>query len=336
MPQLYKDNHYVPQLYLKRWSVDERILTYSLLVAHHNVPLWKPHSPKWIAFHQHLYTGIVDGQESDELERWLCREFEDPAQEPLSRATGDDRLDPDDWHKLVRFAFAQDVRTPAYLRKFIQRQKESLPALLDSAVQKSAEKLMNGEIPKNEEEKIENNRIPLKVSVEASDDDESGVLRAETLIGRSLWHWAIRQALTNTIAKVPNNGWTIRKPAQGYTWPTSDNPLIKLSYRDELNYNFGGGWDVPRGDVFLPLSPTHLLHRCGGVRPPIRGDRLDVATTEKIIRIIVEHADRYVFAHQEFNVESIRKRIVDGRLVKEEQAAWKNWHLDQAQAEQGY
>ena len=336
MPQLHRDNHYVPQLYLKQWAVDEQICTHSLLVAHDNVRPWKSHSPKSIAFHQHLYTSVVNGQESDELERWLGSEFEAPAEDPISRATRDGRLSPDDWHKLVRFALAQDVRTPAWLRKFVKRQNELLPNLLDNVVKTAAEKLINGEISDRSEEKSENRRIPLRVSVEPSDDQEYGVLRAETLIGRSLWHWAIRQTLTNTIAKVPMNGWTIRKPARGYTWPTSDNPLIRLNYRDELDYNFGGGWKVPNGDVLLPLSPTHLLHRCGGVRPPARGHRLDVDTTEKIIRIIVEHADRYVFAQQEFRIKRIRKRIVDGKILKEEQAIWKNWHSEQAQAEVGY
>ncbi|WP_081275097.1 DUF4238 domain-containing protein [Xanthomonas graminis] len=335
MPQLHRDNHYVPQLYLKQWAADDRILTYSLLVPHENVRRWKAHSPKGIAFHQHLYTSIVNGNESDELEKWLDREFEAPAEDPLSLVTRDGRLNSDDWRKLVRFALAQDVRTPARLREFLQRQAELLPPMLDNVVKNVAEKLMRGEILKYSDDKIDN-RIPLRVSLEASDDTKAGIMCAETLIGRSLWHWSIRHLLTSTIAKVPMKGWTIRKPALGYTWPTSDNPLIKLNYRDELNYNFGGGWEVPKGDVFLPLSPTHLLHRCGGVRPPFRGHRVDVATTQKIIRVIVEHADRYVFAQQEFNIESIRKRTVDENLVKQERAMWKNWHADQIQAERDY
>lgn len=336
MPQLHRDNHYVPQMYLKQWAVDKKICTYSLLVAHDNVRRWKSLSPKSIARRQHLYTSVMNGQESDELERWLGSEFEAPAEGPISRAIRDARLSPDDWHKLVRFALSQDVRTPSYLSKCIQLQTESLPAILDSALQEFVKKLVNGRIQKNEEERSKNNRIPLKVSIEASDDNESVSVRTETLIGRSSWHCAIGQALTGTVAKVPMKGWTILKPARDYTWPTSDNPLIKLNYRNELDYNFRGGWDVPMGDVFLPLSPTHLLHRCGGVRPSPRGHQLDVPTTRKIIHMIVEHADRYVFAQQEFNIESIRERRVDEKMQKQERDTWKNWHLDQEKAERDY
>ncbi|NYH48328.1 hypothetical protein [Xanthomonas arboricola] len=41
--------------------------------------------------------------------------------------------------------------------------------------------------------------------------------------------------------------------------------------------------------------------------------RPDVATTKKIIRIIIEHADRCVFVQQEFTIESIRKGSLMGR-----------------------
>ena len=44
MQQLHKDNHYVPQVYLRQWATKGTIPTYSLLVPHHRVPLWKHHS----------------------------------------------------------------------------------------------------------------------------------------------------------------------------------------------------------------------------------------------------------------------------------------------------
>jgi len=336
MSQLHIDNHYVPQLYLKQWAINGRIPTYSLLVAHHNAPLWKSRSPKGLAYHRNLYTNIVNGAENDELERWLDSEFEAPAERPLALATHDCRLEPDDWHKLVRFAVAQDVRTPARLREFMRRQAEQLPAMLDSAVKRVADKLISEDAAVHSVHGIEATGFPLKVSIEASEDQESGILRAEAIIGRSLWHWSIRRLLTGTIAKVPARGWSIVKPARGYLWPSSDSPLIRLNYWNENNYNFEGGWNAPLGDVLLPLSPTHLLHRCAGVRPKTPGTRLEVATTRQIIRIIIEHADRYVFAQQEFDIESIRKRAVDAQLLKEERMAWESWNSDQAQAEHGY
>jgi hypothetical protein len=59
MPEFRKDNHYVPQLYLKQWATKGRIQAYRLLVPHANLPLWKEHSLRGIAFHQHLYSYLL-------------------------------------------------------------------------------------------------------------------------------------------------------------------------------------------------------------------------------------------------------------------------------------
>lgn len=82
---LRKDNHYIPQLYLKQWATNGKIPTYRLLVPNENYPTWKTHSLKSICFHQHLYTYIATQGETDELERWLDREFESPAADAIDR-----------------------------------------------------------------------------------------------------------------------------------------------------------------------------------------------------------------------------------------------------------
>lgn len=335
MRQLHVDNHYVPQLYLKQWASDGKIQTYRLLVAHRNVPAWRSHSPASIAYHQHLYTSSRNGAENDDLERWLDSEFEAPAERPLHLATSDSRLDKEDWRKLVRFAVAQDVRTPARLRQFLARQSELLPSMLDAAVQRTATRLSDHDaahfVPQ-----ARDGGFPLRTTIEPAPDGSGSVLRAETIIGRSLWHYSMRHLLTEIISKIPMTGWTILKPAHGHSWPTSDSPLIRANYWSENKYNFDGGWGTPRGDVLLPLSPNHLLYRCGGVRTFTRGCRLDISTTQRIIRLIVEHADRYVFARDAFAIDRIRNRVVDPHWLQHERMAWEAWHFSQLQAEQGY
>ena len=79
-----RNNHYVACLYLKRFSSDPgHILTYRVLAAHHRAPMWKRNSIKGIAYQKDLYTRIIAGVESDEIETWLDREFEAPAEESL-------------------------------------------------------------------------------------------------------------------------------------------------------------------------------------------------------------------------------------------------------------
>src|SRR5207245_423998 len=121
-----RDNHYVSCLYLKRFAASPgRVWTYRTLVAHSRVPVWKLAAIKGVAYRAHLYTRLAAGVPTDEIERWLNADFETPAEEALMKATADMRLSPTDWHNLVRFLAAQDVRTPARLAENLQRWKDS-------------------------------------------------------------------------------------------------------------------------------------------------------------------------------------------------------------------
>lgn len=334
MTNLRKDNHYVPKLYLKQWSHDGQIPTYRLLVPNENYPLWKEQSLKGIAFQQHLYTYLAGQEETDEFERWLDREFENPAQAAIERVVSEQRLSPDHWKVLVRFAAAQDVRTPARLREFLGRQREALPSMLEDSVERSVHMMeradrSSGLLP---ETNVHADGFPLKVSIEKQLDG-SGLLKAETIVGRRLWLWNIRHLLTNTLSHLPKHRWTVLHAPQGISWPTSDNPLIRLNFHDAKNYDFGGGWGVENGEILLPLSPKHLLYTCIGKRPWHRGKRLDEGTAQLMRKIIIEHADRYVFSRDQSDIHLIRPRTVCSETFKRERDAWENWRSEQCQAE---
>lgn len=335
MNQFHRDNHYVPKFYLKQWASNGRVPTYNLLVPDVRTPGWGMQSLRGIAFRQNLYTNVINGMETDALERWLDREFEAPAESSLKLAVQDQRLEFGDWRLLVRFAMSQDVRTPSRLREFLMRYGTLMPSLLDDVLSNAVAKLEAGALPSSRPRSDAGHGLPLKVAIR-QEEDGSGKIQVETIVGRSMWQWGIEHLLTDTINKISVKGWTILKPANGFTWPTSDNPLIRLNYVDDVNYNFSGGWDVPKGDILLPLSPNHLLFRSGGVRPLKRGTRLDQITTRRIQRMIVEHADRFVFAREPFAVEAIRSRVVDFEAVRDERDFWRRWNNDQIAVEQGF
>jgi hypothetical protein len=337
MQQLRKDNHYVPKLYLKQWAQDGLIPTYRLLVPNENVPLWKMQSLKGIAYHQHLYTYLAGQEETDEFERWLDSEFESPAEEAIRRVVHEGRLEPEHWRRLVRFAGALDVRTPAQLRRFIVRQKETLQELIDSTLQRSIQQLEDavarGEpIPRLAEDADSSASSIFKISIEELPEG-GGQVKAETVVGRQLWIWQMRHSLSKTLSRLPIENWTILHAPAGMSWPTSDNPLIRLNFQDSKNYDFEGGWGVKKGDILLPLSPKHLLYTCIGSRPVLRGSRVDVTTAHLMRKIIIEHADRYVFSSEPSDIHLIRPRRVCPTTYKNEQAFWQCWHQEQSQAE---
>jgi hypothetical protein len=140
--QFAQDHHYVSRMYLKQWgSEDGRLWSYRILISNNKVPMWKLSSPKGIAYHAHLYTRIIAGGQTDEIEQWLDRDFEAPAEVVIKKIVSESRLSPNDWKLLVRFLAAQDARTPSRLSESLERWNKSLPDLLQRTLEDSVHEL---------------------------------------------------------------------------------------------------------------------------------------------------------------------------------------------------
>jgi len=332
-----KANHYVPQMYLKRWaSSNKMVWTYRTLVSHTNHPEWKLQSLKGIAYHQHLYTRLTDGQESDDLERWFSQKVEGPAEEPLWKATTDARLTADDWRILVRFFAAQDVRTPARFLENVQRWHQSLPQFLEETSKKAVDDCLQarerGELPRRRQSQ-DGEGLPLRIAPENLADHGTG-LNVELLVGRALWLWSMKRAM-QLVPVLVQRHWTILAPPRGRTWFTSDNPALRLNYRSASDYSFGGGWDRKGTELVMPLGPHHLLYtQVGNRRPPRRGTMVSEEQARLFRRFLAENAHRLVFSREvDGEVPGLRPRIVDPEVYEKERQLWSTWHQQQTKAE---
>src|SRR6267142_2879414 len=210
------DNHFVPQLYLRRWAgTDSKVWRYSLLVPHEKVPPWKPSSTAAIAYHQHLYTRIAGGKETDEVEKWLNDEFEMPAVLPLNKAVNQEPLTRQDWNAITRFMWMQDARTPANFLKFRERQIRDLPAItqdvLENAVQKWVEaKRTDKALPTQSNPATMN--FPSRVIKEMEPGADTGTLKVEVDVGRSLWLWSLQQPYAGAMQAIRRLKTTIVRP----------------------------------------------------------------------------------------------------------------------------
>lgn len=332
-------NHYVPRLYLKRWSdADAKVWVYRVLVPHASVPLWKRSSIASIGYHRNLYTRILTGDETDEFENWLERDFETPAAEPLRKATADERLSADDWECIIRLLAAQDVRTPARLIEFLRRQEEQLPGLTEEVLQNVVRELSEA---KRTGRKIERppselaEGFPTRVTTEIEPNAEVGVLKVETVVGRSLWLWSLRRLLTETYKVLRTHHWTIVRPPVSMNWITSDNPVVKLNYYSNDRYDFKGGWGRKGSEILMPLSSQHLLYTRIGDRPPwLKGDRVPEALAHIFQKLIIENSHRFVYASTEDPlVGEICPRVVNAATFESEIDKWRRWGKEQSLAE---
>ena len=206
--QFSRDNHCTPCVYLKAFSgPGKAVSVYRTLVSRPEVPLWKKSSTRSIAYLSHLYTRIAEGLETDEIESWLKHDFEDPAAEPLEKATSGAKLTPKDWTHLVRFLAAQMVRTPAYLVENRPRWQAEAPVLLSSTLQDVVQLL---EVAKESGQAIKQPEgsygeyLPIRVSTRNEPERETAQLSASMVVGRGSWLFSMRTVLAGS-AKILHN-----------------------------------------------------------------------------------------------------------------------------------
>jgi len=181
---------------------------------------------------------------------------------------------------------------------------------------------------------INNEYFPIKVTTELVPGEEQGILRAETVVGRGLWLFNLKHLLTRTVNALMAQKWTILRSPEGIEWLTSDDPVIRLNYHDSTRYDFGGGWGSKGTEIFLPLSPRHLLYTKIGTRPPLRGTVVSTGLASQLQRFTIEHAHRFIIAAaEEGSVSKIRPRVVDPAAFEDEVQQWRRWHDEQTVAE---
>lgn len=337
--QLTRENHYVPQSYLRRWADESgKVWVTRLLVPDERMPLWKSASTRGIAKHQHLYTRMVAGRELDDIERWLNQEFEMPAYAAIDKAVSGCRLSSLDWHNIIRFTAAQDVRTPASLLRMLRFWSSNLQSTVEEVLTDSVRTLETAKKNGVRVESIphpDSQFFPINVSTEIEADAEYGTIRVDTIVGRGLWLFSLKQRLTHTLNVLLKHKWTILVSPPGMQWITTDDPVVKLNYESEGKYDFGGGWGSIGTEIFMPLSPNHLLYTRVGHRPQQRGTVVPQWLAEAFQKFSVEHAHRVVFAKSpEASLARLRSRHVSAEAYKHEVDQWAVWHELQVAAEQ--
>lgn len=331
-------NHFVSQFYLKNWADNEgKVWCYRTLVAHKNIPHFKRQSVSSVGFHRNLYIRLQAGDESDEMECMFDHDFESPAQKPIDKLIANKRLRGRDWRKVIRFLAMQDVRNPQRYIEHVQRGGDEMSEIIQGVLNDVKGKLENGQIPLERTEfsvNVASMKLPMKIVKNDSDDADFVKLGIETVVGRGSWLYGIEHLLKNAVHYLFGHNWQVLHPADGYSWPVSDTPVIKLNYYGKNNYDFKGGWANKGSEIIMPISPQHLLYTQIGNSKSFRPNKLNVNMTNQFIRLIFESAHRMVFmSREEPTYLKYRPRIVSLQKLKEEQMEWRQFHEKQVEAE---
>jgi hypothetical protein len=339
MMALTRDNHFVPQFYLRNFASSSNVVyEYRILVSHSAVPIWKPVHVAGTGYEKNLYTRIVQGEEADDIEQWLNRDFETPASEPLQRVLEDRRLSPGDWELLTRFLASQIVRTPAFLIKNLPRWNEMAPKILDQTLKDVDDRLREakerGQRVILDEPSHHTDYFPVRVERKNLPEEKKVQFTTKMVVGRGLWFFSVKHLLTRTLKTLQKHRWTILEAPGRLPWFTSDDPVICLNFRSESNYDFDGGWDRAGSNILFPLSPRHLMFtQIGADSFPRRVPSRYHARLFR--RMIAEHAHRRIYSSFiEGKIAKLKPRLVDAAAFKTERVLWEAYYEDQSRAEQ--
>lgn len=333
MDQITRNNHYIPQFYLKNWSQDgNSIFVYNLLVPDSRIPYWSRKKIKSTAIWNNFYTRNDGEKEIDDFEKWFGREFESPVKKVFDDLLKGHTLDEEKFKKLSRFVGAQYLRTPARLNDLMTRWRTEMPQLFEDVLQKASKQLKTNSqiISRQSQVSGEEKLLPIKVSI----NKDIRQMKVDSLVGKGMYLFALKHLLTKTVSVLGNHHWHVIHAADGVSFPTSDDPVICLNYNSEYEYDFKGGWGRKNGNIIMPISSKLLIITQIGCN--MASKQLDYSGhwSKFFRKIIIEHAHRYVYAIEpQKGMLAINPRMVNATLFKKEKDIMVGWHKEQMEEE---
>lgn len=335
--QSTRDNHYVPQMYLKQWSTNgHSILTYRLLVHHEKESLWKRTSIKSTACWPDLYTQH-DQEKLDEVERYFCR-VEAKAAPILKKVSLGKNLSANEMTTLVEFLIIQKARTPVAVKEHESFLDRLFVEVAEESVRKAQQSIQNGQRHSISREKLAEEALPFPLQpVNIDINSEKREVRVEALRGRISFLAGIPSLISGQVATwLKKQNWVILTMPIGTTLPTSDNPVTVFAFNRENGEVVLNPPLKQNGCcVFFPLDPRHALFTEIGSDPiALANFAPDSYQANCFIRAIVINAFRYVYAKGKIsNIETIRKRIVNPEIAEAEKIFISQWDKTQRRAE---
>jgi uncharacterized protein DUF4238 len=351
VPSITRNNHYVPEATLKRWSADgQRVWAYRLLASHRGVRTWRLELINRLTRQTDFYTEHRGGQDVDSFETFLARQFEEPGQQAIEKLLARGRMTSQDWCAIARFVVTQDLRTPQDFLEWSAGLQNNIQEALESAVDKLKERVAQRRAAKPNATEPEANSDDdsdmsdlsrpnpfadvIKITIDQSQAKGGFVpVRADIRSVRSAWLARIRHLLTGRAEIACQHHWCSMVPFPGEEWPLTDHPVLRLNYNSPTKYDFGGGWGKPGSEFTMPVSPRLAVYTQVGTRHagPIH---LDSVKTRQIQQLFVKRAFRWIFAREPIPwIEQFRPRVVNAGQFDAEREAWKNWHDEQTKNE---
>ena len=330
-----RDNHYVPQFYLKNWATNKQIFVRRLLVSDERISEWDRRNVRSTAYIKNLYLRIEDGNECDDFELNFNSRFETPVKPILSKICAEQKLTQKDWMILCDYITAQYVRTPSFYFDFADWGRKEIPKIVDGILNSLSEMI---EKPAFKQSFSNNqNLLPLEVSISKKQHDESNsYLEVQTAIGKNYWLFTISNILSDKSpikATFRSRKWSVVTSPPGIVWPTCDAPVIITEAGQNERLSITSGILGKEKIILFPVSPTKVV--IGTQKRVFQWHFIaDQFLAKYIKQAIVNNAYMFIYSSiEDSQIIGLRPRIVDKSEFNRLHAELSNWYSMYTQEE---
>lgn len=324
MAQHSRDNHFVPQFYLKRWSTNgNTVWDYRTIIHHPNEPIWKRSSIKNSACWKDLYT--QHGQEAidTKIEDFFSDCIETPSLTAFQKIDNGESPSSRDIDVLVNLLIAQLFRTPYAMVKEAQIIRKSFAKVAQKTAKTVSLELNSGRITPNTMNRgdcSENQPFPT-TPLSFKMDSFNNEIHASTTLGRQQFLSAFGNLYYGAVGKTLRSYlWRIIQMPIGVELPTSDNPVVVFGI-NPLNGHmvFDVGIGTPKAIIVFPLDTRHMLFTQVGVTAcQLLQFEPDTHHLDFFIRAIIQNAGLHIFAKKQLrSIQNIRPREINPEKATE-------------------
>ncbi len=295
-----KKHHYIPQFYLKGFSMDKKHLFVLDKLADKSKNI-RYQTTESIAFQNNLYTFQAKGKKKDTLEAAFAQ-MEGIAAEVIRRIENKEELTSQERNDLALFISFLWIRVPNSKKEFERSTKELYEKTARMSIQMT---------PKESLRKFFESRGEKMTDEQLDDLKDFGANEKRSIIKVAVpQNYWIKQMLTMGLEISPAleiANWEFKVAEKQFAFVTSDNPFLLLPSGPVHPFE-GLGLLTPGAKKIIPLTAKICLV----IHEPQKDPKTVYTLTNKdmvrkINNWIVKYSERFVFSPDKGKIEKIAK-----------------------------
>lgn len=190
-----KNNHYIPQVYLKSWSKENKLYVFEKIAPNPNYPVWSRKNIKSVASGNEIYNIEIDGVMDDSLEEIFSKNIESKLPNFLNRIYNCENILESKKGYIADLVCNMYIRTYSFLNKSLIFMRQNGLPILKEHIGEFNDKLIDGNIKNFKEDSDKLSKINL-LDYKIGEDNKT--IRYYIKDSKEFWIYMMYRNITET------------------------------------------------------------------------------------------------------------------------------------------